>query len=81
MTGFTRHYGKCSQCGIPLKLGDTPRAIAYPSIVVIIAVCTYCVFYLRDVIPFFPITFPVIALVLAFPLGFLLAYYVRGVAQ
>ncbi len=81
MTGFTRHGGKCSQCGIPLKLGDMPRAIAYPSAVVIIAVCWYSVFYLHDVILLFPITISVITMVLSFLLGFLLTYYVRGVAQ
>ncbi len=79
MTGFSSNYGRCIECSNPLKLGDTPRWIAYPSILAFTVVAVLCTMYLRDAIPYFAIVLPLSALVLAFPLGFLLAYFIRGV--
>ena len=80
MTGFSlRNYGHCTRCGAGLRLGTPSPWLAFPYIVAIIAICVCCVLFLRDAIPFFPIVLPVAALILAFPLGFLLAYFHRGV--
>ena len=79
MTGFRRTYVHCTECGAGLKLGDTPRWFSYPFIAAITVISVYPFLFLRDVIPFYAITLPLVALISAFPLGFLLAYFIRGV--
>ncbi|OHB70432.1 MAG: hypothetical protein A2V70_12715 [Planctomycetes bacterium RBG_13_63_9] len=83
MTGFGHTYGHCTHCGVGLKLGDTSRWLVYPFVAAFCAVYAYCDLFVPDTILFFQsiplIVLLVVLFIIAFPLGFLVAYFHRGV--
>lgn len=78
MTGLWRPRAHCNHCGVPLKLGDTPRPVAYPLVIAVVALGVVVETF------FFPgwdpTSLPSLAafIAVAFPLALLIGW-VRGV--
>ena len=79
MTSCRHAYWHCGKCNARLRLGDTPRLVAYSLVVAAALLGVGATPVLLELGAAWVLLIPAVALVLAFPLGFLVAYFIRGV--